>query len=181
MATLCLLVRTERLDNAEKFAKSGQHRRCLTNAGIYLKGLASGALLGTVDVYTDDTDPVAASIDVTLDFSAFTDGDTITIGGVTFTAKSSGATGDQFDIDTDDATTAENFKAAVNASSSINEIIAATRSAAVVTLTALLKGEIGNFLTVADSVSGGTPFSYTGSALAGGTGGALGSAETFSR
>lgn len=72
--------------------------------------------------------------------------ETCIVAGVTFTAKTSGATGNQFNISATPATVASNFAAAVNASSSLSGIVTASALLGVVTLTAVVPGLVGNGL-----------------------------------
>ena len=73
---------------------------------------------------------------------------TCTIGGVTFTAVTSGATGNQFNISATPSLVAANIAAAVNASASLAGILTATSTAGVVKFTASVPGVIGNFVTL---------------------------------
>lgn len=61
--------------------------------------------------------------------------DTVTIGGVTFTAVASGATGNQFNVGASTTATATNLAAVLNANATISALYTATASTNVVTLT----------------------------------------------
>lgn len=132
---------------------------------------------GTVDVQTGSADPVAASNTLTLASVIATD--TVTIGGVTFTFTSSPSAETDVEVDgATDADDAEALKAAINAHSTLSQVVVATRSSAVVTVTALQKGVVGNFITLAQS--GGTiTIGGSGSALESGTGGVTEAATTY--
>jgi len=71
---------------------------------------------------------------------------TMVICGVTFTGKTSGATGNQFNVSATAATQAENMRAAIAGSANLAGIVTATRSGAVVTLTSVVPGKQGNGL-----------------------------------
>lgn len=90
--------------------------------------------------------------------------ETLSIANVTFTAKTSGATGNQFNIGGDVATTAENLATAINASSDMAGIISASSSAGVVTLTSLVPGTIGNGLELSESLSNATVTAFASGA-----------------
>jgi len=85
---------------------------------------------------------------VTFSSTGPTDSQTMTICGVTFTAKTSGASGNEFNISATPATVATNLKTAINASTSLAGIVTATSALGVVTITAVVPGTIGNGLVV---------------------------------
>jgi hypothetical protein len=102
--------------------------------------------------------------------------DTVTVNGVTFTAKASGASTNEFNIGAGAnaaakaITNATALAAAINASVStgVVDIVTATASGAVVTLTAANAGKVGNAIVVAESMAN---FTFAGAAtkLSGGT------------
>jgi hypothetical protein len=95
------------------------------------------------------------------------DGEAITIAGVTFTAKSSGASGNQFNVVTDATTCATNLKNAINASSTnavkpvgeiaatapLKNIVNATSSAGVVTVYARQGSAAWNSVTETENLT----------------------------
>jgi len=87
--------------------------------------------------------------------------ETHTIANVTFTAKTSGATGNQWNLSGTVATQATNIAAAINASTNLTGVVTATSSAGVVTLTAAVPGEIGNGLEMTESLSNVTISAFT--------------------
>ena len=91
--------------------------------------------------------------------------ETVTIGGVVFTAKASGATGNQYNIGANVTAHAANLAAAINASSSVNHSILATSALGVITITSKIPGKVGNLITLAESTSN---FTWAGSVLASG-------------
>jgi hypothetical protein len=110
------------------------------------------------------TNAVQASGTVTLSSHVATN--TVTINGVVFTAVASGATGNQYNVGTD-TVTAANLAAAINASVSaaVAGLVTATSSGAVVTVTAVTPGLLGNLVTLAISANG----SVSGANATGGT------------
>jgi len=79
-----------------------------------------------------------------------------TIGNVTFTAKDSGATGDEWNITAggtpaaDAAGNAASVAALINAHASLSKFLTATSALGVVTVTCDVPGDIGNALQFAD-------------------------------
>ena len=78
-----------------------------------------------------------------------TNGQTCTIAGVTFTAVTSGATGNQFNISATPATVAANFATTVNRSTNLTGIAIATALLNVVTIFIVVPGAIGNGIPAA--------------------------------
>lgn len=91
---------------------------------------------------------VKAAGTVTFSSTGPTNTQTMTIAGVTFTAVTSGATGNQFNISATPATVAANLASAINAATSMAGIVTATSLLGVVTITAVVPGLIGNGLVV---------------------------------
>ncbi len=103
-------------------------------------------------------------------------GDTITVNGVVYTIAGNPSTSFDVDLIGAEATEAANFAAAVNAEvpgsastfsdrTKSNRYVRASVSGAVVTLTALVPGAVGNAITLAES---GTGVTVSGAALTGG-------------
>ncbi len=101
---------------------------------------------------------VKASGTVTFASTGPTNGQTCTLFGVTFTAVTSGATGNQFNINATPATVAANFAAAVNAATSLAGIVTATSALGVATVSAVVPGKIGNGLVMANVNLSNTTF-----------------------
>lgn len=95
---------------------------------------------------------------------------TLVVGGVTLTCVNSGATSVQFNKGITDTITAVNLAAAINALTTINKVVQASSSGAVVTIVSLYPGTIGNLITL--SAGGGTI--TVAAALTGGTDGSKG-------
>ncbi len=98
----------------------------------------------SIQVLNDDS--VAASATLTMAFASQTDGDTIQIGAMTLTAKTSGASTNQFNIGASNTASATNLALAINTYSS--NLITATSAAGVVTVRAASTGTLGNAIPV---------------------------------
>lgn len=92
-----------------------------------------------------------ASVNVTLTAAVATK--TVTINGVVFTAMAGAAVGDQFTVAGDDNADAAALAAAINASvtAGVKDVVAATATLKVVTITAVQPGLTGNGITVASN------------------------------
>lgn len=155
-------------------------RRFINNLIKYAGGLASGAYNAALNAtVVQATAAVFASSTATITHANLTDGDTITVGGVVFTAKASGATGDQFNIGADATADAAALVAAFNASTTNNiaQFVTASNVAGVVTFTARLPGAIGNIITLATNDA--TAFTLSAATLVGGSTGTA-NGNTFS-
>jgi hypothetical protein len=103
--------------------------------------------------------PVSASNVFTITASNLSAADTVTIGGTTFTAESSGAVGNQFNVGASALITGQNLAAAINAYSATSpNFVAVTTgtTTGIVTVTCLLPGTIGNNVSVSKSASNGS-------------------------
>jgi hypothetical protein len=114
-----------------------------------LTSIATGTELGPVGAAPSvaiaiEGQAVAASGTLTVATGGSGADETCSIAGVTFTAKASGATGNQFNVSATAATQATNMKNAINASTSLAGIVTASSAAGVVTITAAQKGKMGN-------------------------------------
>jgi len=163
MGTVSLVIKTNR--DTTQFVQSGQSSRNLIGVRNLVEGLLSGSLLGSVDIFSSTSDPVAATATATLVSCAT---DTITIGGVTFTGAASPSGEAQFATSGTDAADATALAAKIAAHSTLGKIVTATSASNVVTITALIKGVVGNFIAVSRT---GTTITLSGALLAGGTGG----------
>jgi phage tail sheath gpL-like len=151
--------------------------KALTTAENIISALNSGTMLGSVDVHYVAASPVAASATITLTYANIDADDTVTVANVELTAKASGANGTtQFNKQTDATVTAANLAACINANTTLNKIVTASSAAAVVTVTSVVKGVIGNGLALATSDA--TAFALV--AFASGAGGQNGTPVTYS-
>jgi hypothetical protein len=143
-----------RITHAETTAQQSEYlgapasapREACNDLSRYLRALASGAQSGTVTIGEDDS--VSASATAT--FSGVVATDSITINGTAFACVNSGATNNQFNKGADDAASAVNAAAKINAISS-TVLVTAAASEGVITLTAVQPGVLGNAITVAQS------------------------------
>lgn len=131
----------------------------------YLTGIIGGSLQGASLAFKVGAVQAAGTLTVATGGSA--NNETCSICNVTFTAKTSGATGNQFNISATAATQATNMAAAINASSDLTGKVTASASEGVVTITAVVPGLIGNGL----QLSAGTLANVTLGAFANGTDG----------
>lgn len=130
----------------------------------YMKALTSGMRRGQVVI---GVDAVKASATLTLTSVIATDA--IAVNGLTFTAVASGATAVQFNVGADDAATAVNLAAAINAHTDLVGLVTATALLTVVTVTAARPGLLGNAITL---TSADATIVASAGRLAGGTNGA---------
>ena len=133
------------------------------------KQIASGALTGdTLDLHTSASNLVAASGSIAITHANVTNNDTTTIGGVVITAATSGNGTTSWTIGANATADAVALAACINANTTLSKhLTASIVVAGTVTLTAKLKGSIGNLIVLATSDA--TAFTLT--QLTGGTGG----------
>lgn len=136
-------------------------RQSLRRLGDWFRGLAGGAYRGTTQLRVGAV-KATATLTIAGDPTA---ADTFVVCGVTFTARDSGATGDEFNISTGDNTaTAAAIAAAVNASAStdVTGAVVASSSLGVVTFTALVAGTAGNGYVLTESMDNTTRVDFAG-------------------
>lgn len=135
-------------------------------AGLKLKNvikqIVSGIRPATVQTKTN-----AVKATGTITLSSHVAADTVTVNGIAFTCMASGATGNQYNVGADDTETAANLVTALNANTTLDGMVVATSALGVVTLTALVPGELGNAVTLAISAHG----SVSAARMASGTNG----------
>jgi phage tail sheath gpL-like len=168
MPTLNIQIKATSAD-ASKYATTGKEHESLSKAIALLHGLQSGILSGAVTMAVSASDPVAASGTVTC--ASVADADTVTVGKIVLTAKTSPSGAAQWARGVSNTADAAALAACINAHTTLNKLVSATSSGAVVTITTNAKGTIGN--QVGLSSSSGTTLAVTGSGyLTSGTGGA---------
>lgn len=129
----------------------------------YFNALAGKDRSGLMVAQVNSGDAVKAHGTIT--FSSFTAADTFTIGSETFTCESSGASGNnQFNKGGTDTLSAAAAVAKINAHPNLSQTCTATNVGAVITVTSLVPGKIGNYINIAISAHG----SVSASALASG-------------
>ena len=180
MATVSLIIKTNKDPN--EFKKPGQGTINLNRAQNLIKGMEVGALQGSVAIYGSSTDPVAASGTITLVAAVATNSVTIGKTVFTFTSTPTSNTATAVDVEVDGATDTSDaaaLAAAINANAlGAAQIVVATSSANVVTVTALVPGVLGNQIALAKS---GVPITVSGAYLANGAGGPGGLSEVIGR
>lgn len=176
MAVLKLKITTKRPTAylTSVFQTAGGNRAILNRIALYIRGIIGGTELAQDTstapqcIVTVQNSEVQASGTVTFSAAA-TANDTILINGVTFTAKASGAVGNQFNVGTAASTSASNFATAVNASvtSLVSGYVSASASAGTgqVTLTSAFYGLSGNQCTTAEGVDAGSVITVSGARL----------------
>lgn len=133
------------------------------NLGLsYPAGVIGSTVAGSTP-YLVSYGNVAATLSVTFT-GAPTAAETITVGNVVFTARASGATGNEFNIGGTPTLTAASFVTFFNASASVNKLFVASAVAGAVTITSLITGVVGNAFQVSSTLSNTTVGSWTGGA-----------------
>lgn len=150
-------------------AISGGASESVQRVGGYIQGISAKS--GNVKL---STGAVKAACAFTFT-GAPTAAETLTINGVTFTIRASGATGNEFNIGGTVTATAANMAAAVNASvtAGISGVVTAASALGVCTVSAVTPGKAGNYLLAPTE-------SMTNTAVAGWAGGAEDATITMS-
>jgi phage tail sheath gpL-like len=135
----------------------------------YLAKIASGSELASIDVRCDHGDGVRASGTITFT-GVGSANDTILINGVTFTAKASGATGNEWNVGASATLSAAALKAAINASATalVSGHVTADNAAGVLTISSKFYDVSGNAVTIAEGVDSGNVMAVSGARLTGG-------------
>ena len=116
---------------------------------------------------TSATDGVRAVGTITLS-GLPSNNETMVIGAQTITAKSSGATGLQFNIGADAAATAVNIAALINTNATLNSFISAVASGSTVLVSSVVPGLVGNQIPWSESMTNvAVDGSFLGSTTAG--------------
>lgn len=126
----------------------------------YLSGLTGGNVSGAQLKFLVGGTCAVGSITQTSTGAA--NGETLTVAGVTFTARTSGATGNEWNRSNTVATSATNLAAAINASEDTKYTVYCTASGGVVTVNVLQPGTIGNLVLITESCSNTTRVSPAG-------------------
>lgn len=170
MSSISIVIQTNK--DASSMKQAGQKHKNVIRIIDLLKGLVSGALLGSVNIYADSADPVSASATATL--ATVVADNTITIGGTTLTAKASPVNESQWLVTGSDTVVAAALASCINAHSVLSKIVYATSSLGVVTISCVVPGVIGNQVPVTRV---GSPITLSGAVLAGGAGGVANAPE----
>lgn len=129
--------------------------------GSYFERCSVGSISVNITVQAGE-----ASATGTATFATVVAGNSVTIGGVTFTGSNTPSGAVQFLTGTTDAASAASLASIVNANTTANKLVKATAAGAVVTFTSVVPGPAGNFITLAKV---GAPITVSGATLAGGT------------
>lgn len=121
----------------------------LQNLENFFSGLSGGNQMGLLSV---NVGAVQATATLT-STGAASAAETLTIANVVFTARASGATGNEFNVSATVGTQATNIAAAINASSNLTGIVTASAALGVVTLTAVQPGIGGNGLQISETLT----------------------------
>jgi hypothetical protein len=180
MSTLSLVINTTKDPN--EFKKPGQGVINLNRIQNLIKGFEVGSQLGSVAIHGSSSDPAYATGTITLASAVATN--TVTIGKTVFTFTSTPTSNTDTAVDVevdgaDDTADAAALAAAINANAlGAATIVSATSALGVVTVTALVAGVTGNYISLAKS---GVPITVSGTFLSGGAGGPAGSPEIIRR
>lgn len=147
------------------------YRGFLVKLGNVVQSMAAGEKKLAMQIIPCDSAAVKAS--ATLTFSGQPSaGETVIVGGVTFTARASGAGPNEFNISGDVAGTISNLATSINSSGTAlvaRELQAAATSATVCTISASQPGTKGNMIGITETLSNCTLGGTTGGCLSGGT------------
>jgi len=178
-ASLNLTVNASRAELNDYIRSSTDPRgECLALERLF-KRLAAGTISGSVIAQKSTVAAVRAAGTITITHTNLDANDTVTICGITITAKASGATGAQFNIGSSATADATNLAACINALATLKIYVSATSALGVVTVTANQAGVVGNLFAMATSDA--TAYGLSAAAMAGGAGGANSAPVTYSR
>lgn len=153
MASLGLILKTDKSqsDLQDLFTNSNDQAETVKQRlAQFFRDLQSGTTRANIDIYEGSAAPVAASATLTLVSAVATD--EITIGPVTFTATSTPSAETDWEIDgATDADDATSLAAAINAHSTVSQVVTASAASNVVTVTCNFKGVVGNFINISSA------------------------------
>ena len=178
-ASLNITVNASRAELNDYIRSSTDPRGECVALETLFRRLAAGTISGNVIAQKASVAAVRASGTVTITHVNLNANDTVTICGITITAKASGAAGAQFNIGSSATEDATALAACINALATLNIYVSATSAAGVVTVTANQSGVVGNLFALATSDV--TAYGLSAAALAGGAGGANSAPVTYSR
>ncbi len=181
MSSIVITIKSGRVyaDLARFIDVAGNPRNGVQKLKQYFKSVESGAENAAITVQRGSANPVAATGTLTVTYASMQANDTVTLAGVVLTAVTGSPSTGQFKKETDATVTAANLVTAILANATLAGIVTASSALAVVTLTALQAGVCGNQYTLVSSRDPGVTVSAA--KMAGGTGGALTTAITYSR
>lgn len=154
-------------------------KECALALSKYFEKHASGTANSpaSIQISEDCDSPVAATGTIAITHAHLDAHDTVTIGGVTITAKASASDDTvEFTIGASATADATALAATINKNLTLSRIMTASAASGTVTLTMKVKGMIGNCIVM--STSDATAYGLT--AFSGGTGGACNTINTYS-
>ena len=147
-------------DQRDLYAETGLNELAGLKLRDFIKKVTSGSHPATVRTMIG-----AAKASGTVTLSSFVEGDTVTVGPITFTGADTPTTGLHIDTGGTDTTEAASLASQINAHAELDGIVVATSALGVVTITAKEPGEEGNAIALAISARGSVSAAF----LAGGT------------
>ena len=144
------------------YAETGYSELASAKIKDYVKNCVAGAHPVVVQTKIN-----AAKASGTVTLASFVADDTVTINGLIFVGKASPSGALEFACGVSDTADAAALAAKINAHTTLDGMVVATSALGVVTLTALVPGELGNAVTLAISAHG----SVSAARMAGGTNG----------
>lgn len=181
MSSIVIVVKSDKAQatvNGRMRLDSSEPRKVATALSNFFQAAAGGLENCSISVQSSATDPVRSSGAATVVYATLIATDTVTIGGQVLTCVTGTPTTAQYKKEVDGPTTAVNLAAAINAHATLSQMVSATSSASVVTVTANVAGVIGNIVGL---VSSGLGVTMSAAVLASGAGGATNPAINYSR
>jgi hypothetical protein len=179
-ASFCVTVKTARSSSdLARFIKDTTDPRGEARVlGHLFDRIKGGLEPANFAVQTSANAPVHATNTLTLTYASISNNDTVVIAGTTLTCVTGTPSGSaQFKKDTDAPTTAANLVTCINANTTLNVLMAATRVSNVVTMTLHVPGVIGNQVPLV----GSTGMVVGAAAFASGAGGIETAPVNYSR
>lgn len=131
---------------------------CVQSYSNYFVGINGGEFRALIDVAVGGVQATATMTST----GAATATEIFTIANVVFTARASGAVGNEFDVSATVATQAANIAAAINASADLVGIVTATSNLGIVTITSVYPGLAGNGIQFSEGLTNVTITQFTG-------------------
>ncbi len=127
-------------------------RRSFNSLSMYMAAMAGDPYVGSMHVVTG---AVAAQGKLTVSTGGSSNDETMTLGNVTLTAKTSGAVpaDGEFDISATATTQAANMVLAINSVPELQGVVTASNALGVITITAVAPGAIGNGIEMSESLT----------------------------
>jgi hypothetical protein len=131
---------------------SGRSPQSFANVGNYFSAIGGGAYWGSCLVTSG---AVQAQGKLTVSAGGSSNGETMSLGNVTLTAKTSGAVAasGEFNISATAATQAASMVTAINTVATLQGVVTASAVLGVITLTAVAPGTIGNGIQMSESLT----------------------------